>query len=72
MMILPAVVTWPRERLMRGHLSIPPMTGSSDAITAIVSAIRLSFISSPTSWRFTNDGSWIFIRNGWSVPSEMA
>ena len=55
----------------RGHLSMPPMIGSSDDITAIVSAIRLFFMSSPTSWRLTNDGSWIFMRKGWSVPSEI-
>jgi NADH-quinone oxidoreductase subunit H len=53
-------------------LSTPPITGSRLAITAIVSAMRLSFISIPTSWRWTHDGSWIFIRNGWSVPSEIA
>ena len=38
-------------------------------MTAIVSAMRLPGISSPTDWRLTNDGSWIRIRNGWSVPS---
>ncbi len=41
-------------------------------MTAIVSAIRLPGISSPTDWRWMNDGSWIRIRNGWSVPSLMA
>ena len=36
---------------------------------AIVSATRCPGISRPTDWRWTNDGSWIRIRNGWSVPS---
>ena len=39
---------------------------------AIVSAIRWPGIIRPTDWRWMNDGSWIRIRNGWSVPSLMA
>ena len=39
---------------------------------AIVSAIRLPGIIRPTDCRWMNDGSWIRIRNGWSVPSLMA
>src|SRR6266576_4405576 len=55
----------PRAR----HLSTPPMIGSNEAMTAIASAIRWPGISVPTAWRWTKDGSWIRIRNGWSVPS---
>ncbi len=39
---------------------------------AIVSAIRLPGMSSPTDWRWMKLGSWIRIRNGWSVPSLIA
>ena len=58
--------SWPQPAR---HLSTPPMIGSRQAMTAIVSAIRWPGISTPTAWRWMNDGSWIRIRNGWSVPS---
>ena len=54
------------------YLSTPPMIGSSEAMIAIVSAMRLPGVSSPTAWRWTKLGSWIRIRNGWSVPSLIA
>src|SRR5207237_1347265 len=56
----------------RHYLSTPPMIGSREAITAIVSAIRWPGMSSPTDCRWMNDGSWIRSRNGWSVPSLIA
>ena len=55
-----------------GHLSTPPMMGSREAMIAIVSAMRWPGIITPTDWRWMNDGSWIRIRNGWSVPSLIA
>ena len=39
---------------------------------AIVSAIRWPGIITPTDCRWMNEGSWIRIRNGWSVPSLIA
>ena len=39
---------------------------------AIVSARRLPGRSAPTAWRWMKLGSWIFSRNGWSVPSLIA
>ena len=39
---------------------------------AIVSAIRWPGIIKPTDCRWMNDGSWMRIRKGWSVPSLMA
>ena len=54
------------------HLSTPPMIGSSDAMTAIVSAIRLPGTRAPTACRLKKDGSWMRSRNGWSEPSLMA
>src|SRR4029078_5730264 len=51
------------------YLSTPPMIGSSEAMTAIVSAMRLLGIITPTHWSWKNEGSWIRIRNGWAVPS---
>ena len=38
-------------------------------MTAIVSATRWPGTIVPTAWRWMNDGSWMRIRNGWSVPS---
>ena len=40
-------------------------------MTAIVSAMRWPGVMTPTAWRWMNDGSWIRIRKGWSVPSLM-
>ena len=51
---------------------MPPMIGSRLAITAIVSAIKWPGIISPTACMWTNEGSWMRIRNGWCVPSLMA
>src|SRR4029079_4420632 len=51
------------------YLSTPPMIGSREAMTAIVSATRLLGLITATDWRWMNEGSWIRIRNGWSVPS---
>ena len=56
----------------RPHLSIPPMTGSSEATIAIVSAIRLPGSSAGTVCRLRKLGSWIRKRNGWSEPSLIA
>ncbi len=71
--ILPGRVSRSKVRLRVAiYLSTPPMIGSSDEKTAIMSATRLPGSISESSWRFTNDGSWIRIRNGWSVPSLTA
>ena len=55
-----------------GHLSTPPMIGSRLRHDAMVSARRWPGIITPTAWRWMNDGSWMRIRNGWSVPSLTA
>ena len=44
------------------YLSTPPMIGSSEAMIAIVSAIRLPGMSRPTDWRWMKLGSWMRIR----------
>ena len=63
--ILPGRVKRPNVRLrLVIYLSTPPMIGSSEAMIAIVSAMRLPGVSSPTVWRWTKLGSWIRIRNG--------
>ena len=66
---MPAKVSQFHVRATTVSLSTPPMMGSGLAMIAIVSAIRLPFISSPTDCRWMYDGSWIRIRKGWSVPS---
>ena len=53
-----------REAQLRPHLSIPPMTGSSEETMAIVSASRLPGSSAGTVSRFRKLGSWMRKRNG--------
>src|SRR5262249_23750885 len=50
--------------------SPPPITGSSEAIAGMMSAISAPSIRSGTACRFTNEGSRIFTRYGRFPPSD--